>query len=166
VIEPEQESERAAGPALNLLGSHAFSLDDKRRVAVPKTFRAQITDAGLEETYVLCRQLGGDPCLALFPQERFEAALGRLEAMRDNGLGIGNKRVRAYLRKLRRSAAVLKPDKQGRVTLTEAQCQLAGIGKEGVWVGSGDHIELWSPERLDVDDDDKDFGALAHDLFG
>jgi MraZ protein len=116
---------------------------------------------------VVCRQLGGDPCLALFPAARFEARLQQLETMREGAaLGVGAKAVRAYLRKLRMSATPLTPDKQGRITLTEEQCRLAGISKDVAFVGAGEHAELWAPERLERDDDDADFTDLAGRIFG
>lgn len=150
--------------SLHLVGSHRHALDAKRRVAIPKPFRAQ-AGGGDDEAWVLCRQLGGDPCLALYPPGRFEAALERLEALRANSVGVGNKAVRAYLRKLRMSAARLVPDRQSRITLSEEQCALAGIDREAVFVGSGDHLELWAPERLEHDEE-RDFGDLASEIFG
>ena len=166
--EPEASAiERdGAQTPLDLVGSQVHSLDTKRRVAIPKTFRDQAEAAGLgEDAYVLCRQLGGDPCLALFPPGRFEMALKRLEDLRSRSSGVGNKTVRAYLRKLRMSAARIVPDKQSRITLTEEQCKLAGIDKDVAFVGAGDHMELWAQERLEQDDD-ADFGALASEIFG
>lgn len=155
------------GP-LNLLGSHRHSLDEKRRVAIPKAFREQILAAGDGDTYVLCRQLGGDPCLALYPAPRFEARLTQVESMREGAaLGVGPKAVRAYLRQLRMTAATLVPDKQGRITLTEEQCRLGSITKDVMFVGAGDCAELWAPERLEPDDgDEADFSALASRIFG
>lgn len=166
MVGPNPQLEEQGDDSLNLLGSHRHALDDKRRVAIPKAYRAQLAEDGASDDLVLCRQLGGDPCLALYPLDRFEQALLRLEAMRTTGLGVGSKEVRAYLRMLRMSAERLTPDRQGRITLSEAQCRLAGIGKEVVFVGSGDHAELWAPERLDGDDDEEDFRRLAGQLFG
>lgn len=152
----------SGGPSL--LGSHRHSLDDKRRVAIPKPFRDQV-EPTLGESWVICRQLGGDPCLALYPLVRFEAALQRLEALRD-GVGVGSKEIRAYLRHIRMSAATVVADRQGRIVLSEEQCRLAGIGREVTFVGSGDHAELWAPERLPQVDEEQDFRQLAQRLFG
>ena len=148
----------------SLLGSHRHTLDDKRRVAIPKPFRDQV-EPRLGETWVICRQLGGDPCLALYPLARFEAALARLESLRD-GVGVGSKEIRAYLRHVRMSAATVAADKQGRIVLSEEQCRLAGIEREAVFVGNGDHAELWAPERLPAGDEEQDFRQLAGRLFG
>ena len=103
--------------------------------------------------------------MALYPPGKFEAALARLEALKSS-VGVGQKAVRKYLRMLRMSAARLVLDKQKRFTLTEDQCLLAEINKDIVFVGAGDHLELWAPERLEDDDDDMDFGDLAGQLFG
>jgi MraZ protein len=166
VVGPNPQHTDQGDGSLNLLGSHRHALDDKRRVAIPKSYREQVAREGASDEWVLCRQLGGDPCLALYPLDRFEAALQRLESMRTSGLGVGSKEVRAYLRMVRRSAERLRPDRQGRITLSEAQCRLAGVEKDVVFVGSGDHAELWSPLRLDGDDDEEDFRRLAGQLFG
>jgi MraZ protein len=163
-------SSDAAGarPSLNLYGSHRHALDDKRRVAIPKAFREAVTAAGETEGWVLCRQLGGDSCLALFPSARFKTALERFEQMKNASLGVGPKHVREYMRKLSMSAAAVTPDPQGRITLTERQCELAGITKDVVFVGTGDVVEVWAAERLDGGDAGagEDFGDLARRLFG
>jgi division/cell wall cluster transcriptional repressor MraZ len=174
----DREAAASAGgtlPPLRLVGSHRNTLDAKRRVAIPKTFREQI-DAVTPEgpdgaaAYVLCRHLGGDPCLALFPPGRFEEALAKLGGLSAHSMGVGTKAVRAYLRKLQQSAARIVPDKQGRVTLSEEQCRLAGITKEVVFVagGTADHLEVWAAERLDEDEGGGGdaFGALASEIFG
>lgn len=153
------------GPQLNLLGSHRHALDGKRRVAIPKLFREAVHSSLGNEGYVLCRQLGGDNCLALYPQASFDAALNKLEAMRSEALGIGSKVIRSYLRRIRMSATPVAPDKQGRITLGEEQCQLAGIEREVVFVGCGDHAEVWAPSELEPSDGE-DFHLLAQQLFG
>lgn len=156
-------------PPLHLVGAHRNTLDQKRRVAIPKAFREQIDAVSSEgAAYVLCRHFGGDPCLALYPPGRFEEALRKLGGLSSHSMGVGSKVVRNYLRKLQQSAARIVPDKQGRISLTEEQCRLAGITKEVAFVagGTADHLELWAAERLDQDEADEDFGALASEIFG
>ena len=67
-IEQEAAEGPDSAPSLDLLGNHANTLDAKRRVAIPKAFREQLADT---EEFVLSRELGGDPCLALWPRARF-----------------------------------------------------------------------------------------------
>jgi DNA-binding transcriptional regulator/RsmH inhibitor MraZ len=161
------EGGAAASVPLDLVDTRHNTLDSKRRVAIPKVHREQVEAAGLAEgDWVLCRELGGEQCLALFPPGCFEARLRKLEGMRSPAAGVGNKTVRAYLRKLRMSAARIQPDKQSRISLNEAQCGLAGITLEVAFVVAGDHLELWAPDRLQTMDDGLDFGDLAGELFG
>lgn len=162
-IEQEAAEGPDSAPSLGLLGNHANTLDAKRRVAIPKAFREQLADT---EEYVLSRELGGDPCLALWPRARFEARLRKLDELRSGGAGVGNKTVRAYLRMVRMSAEHVKPDRQARISLTKEQCALAGLEKGVVFVGAGDHLELWAEERLDSHEDEQDFGELTRQLFG
>ena len=153
------------GPApLNLLGTHRHSLDDKRRVAIPKVFRKNILEAGEGDSYVICRELGGDDCLALYPEVQFNETLRILELVELPKRGVGGKRRRAYLRQLRMSASVIQPDRHGRITLSEEQCRLVGIDREAVFVGAGDHAEIWDPNKLDGSED-PDFSLLAQDIF-
>lgn len=161
----ETQAAPAAADGLDLLGHHRNSLDAKRRVAIPKAFREQLAELG-EEEFVVSRELGGDPCLALWPRSRFEARLTELETLRSGGAGVGNKTVRAYLRMVRISAERVKPDRQSRISLTQEQSALAGIEKEVVFVGAGDHLELWTPSRLGAYEDEQDFAELTSQLFG
>jgi division/cell wall cluster transcriptional repressor MraZ len=163
-IQDEQRENPEQG-GLDLLGHHTNSLDAKRRIAIPKAFRAQLTPAILGDL-VLSRELGGDPCLTLWPRADFEARLRELEELRHGGGGVGNKTVRAYLRMVRISAERVKSDRQARISLTAAQCALAGIDKEVEFVGAGNHLELWAPERLGSYEEQQDFAELTRQLFG
>jgi MraZ protein len=161
-----EEGRDGALDALDLVDSASNSLDAKRRIAIPKKHREQIAAAKLTGSYVLSFQLGGEPCLALYPPGQFSRQLRKLETMLRGAAGVGNKTVRAYMRRVRMSATRLTPDKQSRITLTEAQCAHAEITKQVVFVGSGDHLELWSPEQLDATNKAVNFSDLASQLFG
>ncbi|MGE0708241.1 MAG: division/cell wall cluster transcriptional repressor MraZ [Planctomycetota bacterium] len=164
IDQPQEHEQQADAPGFDLLGHHRNTLDEKRRVAIPKAFRPQLGDEQGE--LVLSRELGGDGCLALWPRDRFEAKLRELEGLRSGGAGVGNETVRAYLRMVRISSERVKPDRQARISLTKEQCGLAGIEREVVFVGAGDHLELWAPERLGTFEDKHDFAELTRQLFG
>lgn len=155
-----------AGRALNLVGSFRHNVDEKRRVAIPRALRDQVLASGERDAWVICRSLGGDKCLDLFPADRFGARLAKLEAMREGTLGVGNKAVRAYLRAVRESASEQVPDKQGRIVLTDDQRGLASIDREAVFVGAGESVELWAPDVLERVRSSQDFEALAREIFG
>lgn len=165
-VEEDGQAGADSAPAsvpLELLGTHQNTLDDKRRIAIPKRFRPHLDLSG---ELVISRQLGGDSCLALWPAARFAERMQALQGLRASSLGVGNKTVRAYLRMVLASAERVKPDRQARISLTREQCALVGIEREVAFLGSGDHLELWAPEQLNPEHDDEDFAALTAQLFG
>lgn len=166
----DEQGEQEAAPAalvpalqLELVGSHSNTLDEKRRVAIPKRFRDHLDPEG---ELVISRELGGDGCLALWPAERFAAQMQALQGLKASSLGVGNKTVRAYLRMVLASAERVKPDRQARISLTKEQCALVGIEREITFLGAGDHIELWDPAALAAQDQGEDFSSLTNQLFG
>lgn len=153
---------------LNFLGSFEHAIDEKRRVAIPRPIRDQAAAAGERDVWVICRSLGGDRCLGLFPADRFAARLAQLETMREGSLGVGSKSIRGYLRLVRESASEQVPDKQGRVVLSEEQCRLAELAPRGAvaFVGAGECAEMWSPAVLEQVRAATDFEATARQIFG
>ena len=137
------------------MGTYTPKLDDKGRLILPAKFREQLAE-GLVVTQ------GQEKCLDVWPESDFMA-----EAERAKTRGMTSKTGRDYARMLFASAEQGAPDKQGRISLTEEQCRLAGITRDVVFVGAGECAELWAPERLDTSEDDgADFGDLASRIFG
>lgn len=151
---------------LNLVGSFHHQVDDKRRVAIPRALRDHALGCGERDAWVVCRSLGGEPCLDLFPADRFALRLAALEGLRSDSLGVGNAKVRAYLRAVRETASEQVPDKQGRIVLTEEQKAMAGLDREAVFVGAGEKVELWAAGALERVRAAQDFAALTRDIFG
>lgn len=153
---------------LNLLGSFTHAIDEKRRVAIPRPIRDQAAAAGERDVWVVCRSLGGDRCLALFPADRFAARLAQLETMREGSMGVGSKPIRAYLRLVRETASEQAPDKQGRIVLSEEQCRLVELAPRGeaVFLGAGECVEMWSRPVLEQVRAAADFEAMARQIFG
>ena len=117
-------------------GHYEHSLDAKNRLSIPSRFRAAFSDGIV---------LAKDPetCLAVWTPATHEAiierALGQLNPMS------------AEYRKLARyhqgNSFDLELDAAGRVTLPPPLLADAGIEKEVMVVGVGDHLEVWSRER-------------------
>ena len=118
------------------MGEFNHTIDPKNRVIVPAKFRE-----GLGEKFVVSAGLDG--CLYLMKNEDWESFAESL-----NELPI-NKESRQLVRFFMRNAQECEPDKQGRILLGEDLIRFAGIKKDVVVVGNGEHIEIWSKERLD-----------------
>ncbi len=115
-----------------LLGEFEHTIDDKNRLTLPAKFR-QALSGGL----VITR--GMDGCLYCYPQAEWE----RLVEGRLAGLDPLSKEGRLMQRYFFAGASEARPDKQGRVLVPTTLGKKAGIGREVVIAGVGDHLEIW-----------------------
>ncbi|HKI43886.1 MAG TPA: hypothetical protein VKA08_01015, partial [Balneolales bacterium] len=79
------------------------------------------------------------------------------------------KRGRAVVRNFLRTADDLTLDRQNRLALPSKLMEMVGITGKIVFIGSGERIELWSPEALAKEDENLDFEAyqeLFEDVMG
>lgn len=81
-----------------------------------------------------------DPCITLYRAEGWKAYCDKLDAL-------PNTETRFVKRFLYSSAFETGVDGQGRVLLPSDLCEYAGLTKDVIVVGLGDHLELWAPER-------------------
>lgn len=118
------------------------NLSDARRVAVPKKFLKE-----LGENPVLAKWY--EDCLILVSSNFWERLLSRLTG--------GAKAVDLGVRDIERfilgSAFETEPDEQGRIIIPEILANYANLGKETVFVGLGDRIEIWSKAAWDEKSD-------------
>lgn len=121
-----------------LIGSYQTNLSDKRRVAVPKKFIES-----LGEKPILAKWY--ENCLVLVSRSFWERLLGRLTGGRKT-VSLG---VRDIERFILGSAFELEPDAQGRIIIPEILAEYSKIGKEVVFVGLGDRVELWAKDIWD-----------------
>ena len=116
-----------------LTGEFTHSVDSKNRMFVPAKFRDELGD-----TFVISKSVRGN-YLQLLSMSEWEAYLAPIKAL-------PRSKSADTLRYLNRSAAIVSPDAQGRVVLTPALLEYAGITKNAVIVGCGDYAEIWSAE--------------------
>ena len=117
-------------------GHFEHSLDAKNRLSIPARFRAAFSSGT-----VLAKD--PEPCVAVWTAEAHEAiierALGPL-----NPMGPDYRRLSRYFQG---NSFDIELDASGRVTLPPPLLGHAGIEKEVVVVGVGDHREVWARER-------------------
>lgn len=118
------------------LGEYKHNLDSRNRVSLPKRIRQKVKI----DRVILSK--GFEGCIF-----GFEKAVWEKEA--DNRLEISLTDTEA--RRLRRylfSAAIeVKLDNLGRVLIPVNLIEHAGLVKEAVIIGAGDHFEIWNPDR-------------------
>ena len=134
-----------------LLGEFEHTIDDKNRLTLPAKFR-QALSGGL----IITRGMEG--CLSCYPaadwQRLVESRLARLDPLSKEG--------RQMHRYFYSGASEAEPDKQGRVMLPASLARNAGLGREVVVAGVGDHLEIW--DRVAWRNHVKEFEGSAEDV--
>lgn len=116
------------------LGKYYHTLEQNRRVSLPKVFRSQA------KNWVITRGLDGG--LLLFAATNFAAQLQGLTQH-----SFTNKPQRDFARLMANEAEGVTPDQLGRIQLPEYLTQLAHLSKQLVVVGSVQYVEIWDRER-------------------
>ena len=116
-------------------GTHFLNLDDKGRLAIPASQRALLAEHCGSKIVVTA-----DPqrCLIVYPEPRFKQVEDKLNAM-----PAFSKTARQLQRIIIGYATPVNMDGQGRVLLSQAQREFAGLSKEVALVGVGNRYELW-----------------------
>ena len=120
------------------VGRYEHSLDNKGRLVLPARLRQPFEGLG---GYLAKGQEG---CLALWPHERYEERLARLEAQADDTQDVRDRaRVRLFA-----SAEHVVPDVQGRIPVAPYLQEWAGLDPARVLVrGAVRIVELWNVTR-------------------
>ena len=119
------------------LGEYQQVMDSKTRIFIPSKFRDIIGD----RAYITCNV---DGCLSVYSEEGWQKYTERL-------LALPSTEGAALIRFIFSTATDAKPDAQGRVVLTQAPRDHAGLTKDIYVIGVGDHAEIWDKERRDAD---------------
>jgi MraZ protein len=122
-------------------GQIRTSVDHKGRTSVPSNFRAELADA-VEHTFAVAMSL--DPCLVAYPAARWREFGERLAGMAAEHDAAARTARRWYLG----GAFTLTLDGHGRILVPPALRSWASVSREVIWVGVGDHLEIWDPERF------------------
>jgi len=137
-------------------GEYEHSVDSKGRVAFPAKLRKAIQPEA-QDRFTLLR--GIDPCLYLYPDNEWSKVEEKL-----NSINSFTAEGRLVKRNFLRYAEDFTLDKQNRIPLPSHLMEYAGIDGKAVFIGSGERIEIWSPEKLDEADADLSFESYQ-ELF-
>jgi len=142
----------AQGVAGSMAGASVFrgvthlALDAKGRLAVPARYRealsADTTPPGDAGRGVLVLTVDPSGCLLLYPRLAWEPIQARLMA-----LSSFNSEIRRLQRLLVGHADDVEMDNAGRILVSPALRQYAGLDHRVVLVGQGNKFELWDDSR-------------------
>ena len=134
-------------------GRYEHAIDAKGRTSLPSRFRDVLASHG-DDRVVLTTGL--DRCVVAYPMREWLAFEERLAGLPQFDATV------ATLRRIVVSGAVdCDLDKMGRVLVPPTLRQHAGLEREVLWAGMGQHIELWAKGAFDsmrqaiLEDEDK-----------
>src|SRR5476651_465081 len=120
-----------------LTGTHPRTLDDKKRLTLPKRIREQVG-----EVTQLFVTPGADQSLWVYTKDELE----RLSAKLDQTPAT-DAEARVFRRLFFAQMEAVDLDRIGRILIPERLVQFAGLEHEVVLLGVRDHLELWNAER-------------------
>jgi MraZ protein len=120
----------------DLYGQHTYQLDPKGRISLPSRMRAAFADGA----YLT---LGHDGCLFAFPKEEWERQRQEIRGP------LFDSDTRAYARMFFGNAEPVDLDSQGRLLVPQRLRGRAGIGRDAVVLGVGDHMEIWERDTYE-----------------
>ena len=140
-----------------LSGEYRHSIDPKNRLFIPAKHREVLTR---EDTSFVVTAAMRDKCLRIFSISEWKEYAAGYEKFQ------GRERTK-LLRKLYKDMLTPTPDSQGRIVLSPALLEYAGISKNTVIVGCGKYAEIWDEEAYDamMAEDDSDLDSLI-DMVG
>lgn len=115
-----------------LIGEYTHTIDDKKRIALPKKFRKQ-----LGSSVVVTHGL--DNCLFLYTLKEWKTIAEKL-----GSLGIGQADTRGFNRFMLSGATEISVDSVGRILIPEHLRDFAGVKSKVVFAGVHNRIEIWN----------------------
>jgi MraZ protein len=140
-----------------LTGTYPRSLDEKKRVALPKRIREI-----LGEPATLYITPGPDQSLWLYTQGALERLAERLDTAPAT-----DAEARVFRRLYFAQTEAVDLDKAGRILVPERLVQFAGLSQEVILIGVRDHLELWDASRWQrfVEQHAPRFDSVAENAF-
>lgn len=118
-----------------LIGEYEHTMDDKKRVALPKSFKQS-----LGKKMVITRGL--DNCLFLYPETQWKKVASKLQE-----LSFTQADTRGFSRFLLAGAVEVEADKTGRILIPDHHKQFAGLKRTVVFAGVSDRVEVWDANQ-------------------
>lgn len=132
------------------VGEHKHSLDAKNRLFIPAKYRDMLGDS-----FYITRKM--EKCLAIYSESEWSKLTDKLNTLPDSVVGS----IKQFLYS---KTISVSPDSQGRVVLPPELLTYAGIEKNTVIIGVGDHLQIWSVGLWEEKENAIDTAALMEQL--
>lgn len=118
-------------------GEYSQNLDEKNRIIIPSKLRES-----LGEIFVITR--GMENTISIYDMVEWEKLNAKLAK-----LSVTKKSHRLLTRFFLSGANETQMNKMGRILIPKSLKEFANLEKECIFIGVGDHIELWSKSAWD-----------------
>ena len=154
---PEGAAADPKATPMLLTGTYPRTLDEKKRVALPKRVREQLSDP---ETLFVTP--GPDQCLWLYTQPGLETLAAKLDQAPAT-----DTEARVFRRLYFAQTESVDLDRAGRILISERLIQFASLEHEVILIGVRDHLELWDSGRWQqyLSQNGPRFDAVAEGAF-
>lgn len=122
-------------------GRFSAQFDAKQRLAVPAKLRRNAPGGKTEQLVIT---LGLDQCLFLFTPDKWDQIVSRIQEV-----SFTTERAKFLARTIASHAEDVDLDSQSRILVPQPLIQKANLGKEVLFVGVLNRIEIWQPEAFD-----------------
>jgi MraZ protein len=119
------------------VGEFPRQLDDNGRIILPSKLRHDVGST------VYITRAPSDRCLHLYTEEGWQEMAQTLKQLPT----ATDKNAAAFVRMFFGRAAMVKVDKQGRISLTQPLIKYAELSRDVVLVGTNTRLEIWDSEK-------------------
>jgi MraZ protein len=140
-----------------LTGTHPRTLDDKKRLTLPKRVREQLGE--VSQLYVTP---GPDQSLWLYTRDELERLAGKLDEAPAT-----DAEARNFRRLFFAQMEEVEQDRNGRILIPERLLPFASLQHDVILLGVRDHLELWDAVRWQdfLTQNGPRFDAMAEGAF-
>ncbi len=137
-----------------LIGEYIYSIDQKKRLAIPAKFRSK-----LGRKAVVTR--GVDSCLVIYPIVEWAKLAKKLQE-----LPVSKVDARGFARIMLSGAVDVILDKLGRILLPDYLKKYAGLKKEVAILGLSNRLEIWDNRKWEQykQKKEKEVGEMVSNL--
>lgn len=125
-----------------LIGSYTAKIDKSGRIKIPEKFRAAMEQEYGKDVFITSLS---DEAVQIYPLTVWENMTG---VAKEGALHL-RPDIRRFLLRVNRKGAKHEIDPKGRVLLTQALREAAGLRDEVEVIGLNNHLEVWNAGLLD-----------------
>ena len=145
---PQKEGGRRT---MTLLGEYRHALDPKNRLFIPAKFREE-----LGETFYITRKIM-EKCLAIYSETEWQKFSEKLNTLPDSKVG----KIKQFVFS---KTAQVTADSHGRILVPANLIAYAGIERNTVIAGIGDHVQVWNETAWDAKESEIDLEEMISEL--